>query len=62
MTAKQIAKALNLSNRTIEAYLVDLKDKLHCENKSDLVAKKPLKWGLEIFSYQLNHIQTPQCI
>lgn len=39
MTAKQIARALNLSNRTVEAYLVDLKDKLQCNNKPDLVAK-----------------------
>lgn len=39
MAAKQIAKALNLSNRTVEAYPVELKDKFQCNNKPDLVAK-----------------------
>lgn len=39
MTIKQIAKALNLSDRTVESYLEDLKVKLNCLNKSDLIAK-----------------------
>lgn len=38
-TAKQIAKALNLSNRTVEFYLENIKDKFKCESRSDLIAK-----------------------
>lgn len=39
LTAKQIAKVLGLSNRTIEFYLENLKEKFNCPNKSDLIAK-----------------------
>lgn len=39
MTAKQIAKVLGLSNRTVEFYLENIKDKFKCESKSDLISK-----------------------
>lgn len=39
LTSKQIAKRLNLSYRTVEAYVNHLKNKLNCQNKTELVLK-----------------------
>lgn len=39
MSAKQIARKLNLSNRTVEDYLENLKLKFDCTHRSDLVIK-----------------------
>ncbi len=39
LTAKEIASQLNLSHRTVEAYLEHIKNKLYCRNKTDLVLK-----------------------
>jgi DNA-binding CsgD family transcriptional regulator len=39
MTAKQIAQTLNLSHRTVEFYLDNLKVKLQCKTKAELVNK-----------------------
>lgn len=39
MTAKQIAKKLDLSHRTIEHYIDAIKIKLKCENRRDLISK-----------------------
>ena len=39
MTMKQIAATLNLSPKTVEHYLEIIKDKLDCQNRSELVAK-----------------------
>ena len=35
--AKQIGKLLNLSFRTVESYVDNLKLKLHCDNKGELI-------------------------
>ncbi len=39
MTAKQIGKALNISNRTVETYLENVKRKLCCSNRAELLWK-----------------------
>ncbi len=38
-TAKQIAKALSLSNRTVEHYLDNIKNKMGVSSKAELIAK-----------------------
>lgn len=38
-TAKYIASVLDLSIRTVEAYIQNIKDKLDCRNKSNLIDK-----------------------
>lgn len=39
MSAKIIARELSLSFRTVETYLHDLKIRLHCKNKTELILK-----------------------
>lgn len=39
MTAKQIGKALNLSFRTVESYIENMKYKFNCNNRSELIGK-----------------------
>jgi|688.fasta_scaffold347271_2 DNA-binding CsgD family transcriptional regulator len=39
MTAKQTADALYLSKRTVENYIVRIKEKLNCESRSELINK-----------------------
>jgi DNA-binding CsgD family transcriptional regulator len=39
LSAKEIAKVLEISHRTVEDYIQVLKQKLHAKNKSDLIAK-----------------------
>lgn len=39
LTAKQIGKALNISNRTVETYLENVKRKLCCHNRAELLWK-----------------------
>ncbi len=38
-TAKEIGVSLGLSNRTVESYLGNIKDKFSCNRKSDLIVK-----------------------
>ena len=38
-TISQVADVIHLSPRTIEMYLQKLKEKLHCESKSELIMK-----------------------
>lgn len=38
-TAKLIAKKMNISFRTVETYLENIKIKLNCKNKSELIEK-----------------------
>lgn len=38
-TAKQIAEILNLSSRTIESYFEQIKDRLKCNTKSEVIEK-----------------------
>jgi DNA-binding CsgD family transcriptional regulator len=39
MTAKDIANELNISRRTVESYLENVKDKWHCQNKAELIIR-----------------------
>lgn len=47
-TTKMIAKILQLSNRTVESYLEDIKDKMGCANKAQLIEKSIYLGFLEI--------------
>lgn len=38
MTTPEVARALNLSPRTVETHLLNLKNKLNCNSKSELIA------------------------
>jgi DNA-binding CsgD family transcriptional regulator len=38
-TTKEIAESLNLSPRTVEAYLANIKQKMSCRNKTELIVK-----------------------
>ena len=44
-TAKKIGRALNISFRTVEAYIDILKCKLHCHSKGDII-ETAIKMGL----------------
>lgn len=48
-SSKQIAKGLNLSYRTVEAYVNHLKNKLSCQNKTELVLKLQALLGAQGF-------------
>jgi len=39
MTAKEIARSLALSPRTVEFYIENLKKKFNCSNRIELIAK-----------------------
>jgi DNA-binding NarL/FixJ family response regulator len=39
MTAKDIANELHLSFRTVESYLANIKNRLKCKNKTELIIK-----------------------
>lgn len=47
-TSKVIAKLLHLSNRTVESYLDDIKVKMECKNKAELIEKSLYLGFLEI--------------
>lgn len=55
MTAKQIAKTLLLSPRTVESYLKQIKNKFNCVYKHQIIIKA-LSHGFPIYSY-LAHYQ-----
>lgn len=39
MTAKEIARKMNISSRTVEFYLLNIKEKLGCVRRSEIVSK-----------------------
>ena len=39
MTCKEIARALNISYRTVEKHMENIKNKLECHNRSDIMSK-----------------------
>lgn len=39
LTAKQIARSINISHRTVETYLDRIKSKLNCRNKYEIIIK-----------------------
>jgi DNA-binding CsgD family transcriptional regulator len=39
LTAKEISQLLNLSQRTVEHYFDNLRKRLNCKNKSQLIMK-----------------------
>lgn len=52
MTMKQIGKTLNLSPKTVEHYLYNIRTKLHCFSRSELIGK----------ALQMNAIKDRLCI
>lgn len=48
LTAKQIGKALNISNRTVETYLENVKRKLCCHNRAELL------WKLAVLKLEIH--------
>ncbi len=52
-TAKEIAKTLDISHRTVEGHVTKLKTRFNCRTKNDLLSKL-LKNGLGIYSNKCN--------
>lgn len=50
LTAKRIAKLINISHRTVETHLENIRRKYGCSNKLELLAK--------ILSQQVNNCET----
>lgn len=53
MSANGIAQRFNLSKRTIEGHIDNIKDKLHCINKTDLIEKAITQGFLNILPVSL---------
>lgn len=52
---KEIGKQLKISPRTVEVYIQNLKDKLHCSKKSKLIAKAISSGYLSIMPDEMLH-------
>lgn len=53
-SAESTAKELNLSKRTIEFYLVKIKEKLNCKNKSEIISKSFELGFIDLMFMKLN--------
>ena len=54
-TAKEIAKVIGISYRTVEGHIIKLKTRFNCQTKTELITKL-LKNGLGIYSSKCNMI------
>lgn len=61
-TAKEIASLLSLSKRTVESYIENIKNKMNCQNKAEILVKAISNGYQNQIPSRLNHLAIMQSL